>query len=218
MKHRPIALAALVAGCGADPQSSPDAAAPDAPAAPMEVAARTNVRFELAGSSGFAVIRGRSCRTFEVEREVSDGRYERVPLDLGVTCVCECPSPGAPASIGLTPLAATPPYAFTWDGRQMVWVERTIDCATRSFSVRGTATERVGALEPLPAGRYRVSVAVVDTVPRGCMELMDGYWCPPENTAGAPPQGPFALCPGRRVTTAFELPESGDVTVRVTAP
>lgn len=183
---------------------------------PTEVAARVNVRFELSGSAGFVVTRGRSCRTFEVER-ASDGGFERVPLDLGTTCVCECMPPGAPLAIELAPINAATPRAFPWDGRQMVSVSRTIDCSTRSFTARGMASELVGALQPLTPGRYRVSVAVVDTAPRGCQELMDGFWCPPDNSTVTPPRGPFALCPGRRVSTEFDLPAEGSVTVRINA-
>ncbi len=207
---------ALFVGCGGETSVTPDAAAP-AVTVPSAVAARVSVRFELRGASGFAVIRGRSCATFEIERE-GDGGFERVPLDLGASCVCECPAPGEPLAIGLTPLSSPTPYNLLWDGRQMVSVVRTIDCATRSFSVRGPAMERVGALQPLPAGRYRVSIAVIDTVPPGCQKLMEGYWCPPMSTSGAPAPGAYALCPGRRVSATFDLPESGELVVPVGAP
>lgn len=180
---------------------------------PTEQPSRVSVRFELSGGSGFAVTRGRSCRTFEIER-VTDGGFERVPLDLGASCVCECSPPGAPSSIELAPVSVAT-RVIPWDGRQMVSVTRTIDCSTRSFTVHGRATEIVGALQPLPAGRYRVSVAVVDAAPSGCQKLMEGYWCPPSNATATIPAGSYALCPGRRVSTEFDLPSEGAVTVPV---
>jgi hypothetical protein len=210
-----LIVGALLPACGSDTPATPSMmAAPVVP--PTEVAARVNVRFELSGSAGFVVTRGRSCRTFEVER-VGDGGFERVPLDLGNTCVCECMAPGAPLAIELAPINATTTRAFPWDGRQMVSVSRIIDCSTRSFTAHGTATELLGALQPLAPGHYRVSVAVVDTAPRSCQELMDGFWCPPDNSTVTPPRGPFALCPGRRVSTEFDLPADGNVTVRISA-
>ncbi len=200
---------AVSAGC------SDDSAAPTTPppvvTPPTEVASRASVRFELHGA-GFVVTRGRSCRTFEIER-ATDGGFERVPLDLGVNCVCECAQPGGPASIEYMPISTSTPRSIEWDGRQMVSVNRTIDCSTRSFTVRGTQSELVGALQPLAPGRYRVSVAVVNTAPAHCMELGDGFWCPPDTTSGAPAPGAYALCPGTRISAEFDLPMSGSVTV-----
>jgi hypothetical protein len=215
--RRPLLLFALLGACGTDPTptTTPDAQVGPGPTPPAEVAARTQVRFEVTGTGAFLVSRGRSCAVFEVEREVSAGQWERVPLDVGVTCVCECQPPGAPTAIEYEPLDATMPVAVRWDGRRMAFVQRAVDCSTRSFTGRGTATEYVGAPQPLPAGRYRVSFATAPSVPGGCQKLMSGFWCPPTTTVGMPAPGPFALCPGTRVTATFELPESGAVTVPV---
>jgi hypothetical protein len=203
---------AWVHGCSA-PDESPDAAV-DVPAVvvPMEVPSRVTVRFEVSGS-GQLVVRGRSCRTYEIEREVAPDRFDRVALDLGASCVCDCTGSGTPASIGLTPLRETTPYVVTWDGRHMVSVLRTIQCSTRAFGLTGTDREAAGALQPLMAGRYRVSMVAFSSVPSGCMKLMDGFWCPPSNGTVRLPAGPLALCPGPRVTTTFVLPESGELTV-----
>jgi hypothetical protein len=207
----------LLIGCSS-PSDVPDAAVDVAPVVvPMEVPARVNVRFEVSGGSsgGQLVVRGRACRTFEIEREVSPDRFERVPLDLGAPCVCECTGPGTPSSIGLAPLRGTTPYAVNWDGRQMVSVLRTIRCSTGGFGLTGTDNEPAGALQPLSAGRYRVSMVIFDRVPPGCMKLMEGYWCPPDNSTARIPAGPLGLCPGPRVTTPFVLPESGELTVPI---
>ncbi len=214
--RRPLLVVTLLAACSSDPMAT-DAGADvvgPGPTPPEEMAARAQVRFEVTGAGAFVVSRGRSCAVFEVERQAG-GAWERVPLDVGVTCVCECPSPGAPAAIELEPLTAAEPVTVRWDGRRMAFVQRTVDCSTRSFTGRGTATEYVGALQPLPAGRYRVSFATVPTAPGFCMKLMSGYWCPPTSTAGAPAPGPFALCPGTRVSAEFDLPELGDIIVPV---
>jgi len=215
---RPSLLAVMsLLACSGEPVPSDggaDARIDPGPTPPAEEPARARVRFEVSGTGAFVVSRGRSCAPFDVERQ-NGGAWERVALDLGVTCVCECASPGTPVAIELEPLTASAPVTVRWDGRRMAFVQRTIDCATRSFTGRGTATEYVGALQPLPAGRYRVSFATVRSVPSHCMKLMSGYWCPPVSTAGAPSPGPFALCPGTRVTAEFDLPESGEVTVPV---
>jgi hypothetical protein len=201
-------------GCGGDAATvpmmtnvTPEVRVPEA------IVSRAMVRFEVSGGAGHVVYRGRSCRTFEIEHEV-DGSWQRVALDLGFSCVCECPTPGAPLSIGLRPISSSV-YSEVWDGRQMATVQRNVDCSTRSFSARGVVAERVGNFQPMPAGRYRVSFAIVDTVPPQCMNLMDGYWCPPTSTVGAPEAGAYALCPGRRVSATFDLPETGRVTVPV---
>lgn len=204
-----LVLLCLSCSGGCSGEASPTGAPAVTP--PSEIAARTSVRFELRGG-GFAVTRGRSCRTFEIER-ATDGGFERVPLDLGVNCACECAMPGAPASIEYMPVSASAPRVIEWDGRQMVSVTRTVDCATRSFTTRGISSELVGALQPLPAGRYRVSVAVASAAPARCMELGAGYWCPPDSTAGVPGPGPYALCPGTRLSAEFDLPTEGSVTV-----
>lgn len=200
--------------CGGDATPGDAGTAADV-TVPQERAAQAQVRFEVTGGGAWLVTRGRSCRTFEIEREVAAGQFERVALDLGNPAPCEVMMPGAPASIELRPLSTTA-TPVTWDGRQMAYVRRPLDCSTRSFTGSGTITEFLGALQPLPAGRYRVSFAMLSTVPRGCMELMNGYWCPPDNMVGAPAPGPYALCPGDRLSATFELPASGSVTVAVT--
>ncbi len=214
--RRPLLALALLTACGTDPapMTTPDAQVGPGPTPPAEVAARAQVRFEVTGTGAYVVSRGRSCSEFEVEREAG-GVWERVPLDLGVTCVCDCQPAGAPVATGFEPLSDATPRVVLWDGRRMAFVQRTVDCSTVMFTGRGTATQYVGAPQPLPAGRYRVSFAIVSMVPGGCQKLRTGFTCPPTNTVGMPPPGPFALCPGTRVTTTFELPESGAVTVPV---
>ena len=63
---------------------------------------------------------------------------------------------------------------------------------------------------------YRVSFATLAAVPLVCMELMNCYWFPPYNMVGAPAPGPYALCPGERMSATFDLPATGTVTVAVT--
>ena len=109
--RRPLLAVLSLVACSSDAVPSDggaDGRIDPGPTPPAEEPARAQVRFELSGAGAFVVTRGRSCAAFEVERQVG-GAWERVALDVGVTCVCECPSPGAPVAVELEPLTASAP-------------------------------------------------------------------------------------------------------------
>jgi hypothetical protein len=170
-----------------------------------------------AAADRYLVTEGTFCDPFSV----SFSQQSPMHLTLGFQCLCECPNPGPARPATLHRLAPGDSFTLSWDARSLVTCTETVDCSTEGLPGLGTASQVVGASQPVGAGPYSVSVAAVTAVPQGCSGDGTTFTCPMSYSGG--PGGPFNNPPAIQVecpadvtaSASFELPASGDVSVPV---
>lgn len=208
------------------PPETPPPSGDDAGTRPECIGARTQgtdvpstqtVRFRLTGPAGsYVVSAGDACSPFEIER----GAHDPVTQGRPYAPLCEGPPPQRPAPRSALALDAAP--ELIWDARELVATgSGCFDCGSGSGLTR-YQTYSIDALEPVAAGRYRATFAILDAVdgalPLGCSADGGMAYCAPTWGMGFG-GGPFTICPASRfVTVELDLPASGDVEVPVEIP
>jgi hypothetical protein len=154
-----------------------------------------------------------------IEHLESDG-WHRLTMGLPFQCLCECPGP-PPPTFTTAPIVRAGGMAVTidWDARNVATCEQPYDCAMHGWPGVGVISETVAVPLAVDAGHYRVTLAVVDSVPSGCTTGADGaIQCDPRPGPGGG-IGTYDLCmTSRTVTAEFDVPMAGDVTVPVVIP
>lgn len=188
-------LSASLAGCGEPELESP------------EVPAKQRVVFELknvGSATAMVATEGKGCGAWTVER--LDGEsWSTVRLPTGSTAT-ECCAPGTKClttkraelpSVRATRIAEGKAVWIEWDAREQLAPEG--ECFMRG--------RRLDAIEPVKAGRYRVTFGVQEA--SACEGDAEGCTLVTQPTRGD-------RCEAARVvTTEFDLPETGDVVVAV---
>lgn len=191
----------------------PDAGVCISDSAPVAVVASASVRLRIHGR-GWIVESGSQCGAYDVE-SLDTGLG--VTLGIGFECVCECPAPGEPGPTALrAPAAGAEPLELVWDGRGLRTYTTCVDCAERGWPGAGWQRVTGGALQPTPAGRYRITIPVYDELPATCGESSPG------SASCSPPAGPgfpfasYRACEApRTVSVEVDLPESGEIEIDV---
>jgi hypothetical protein len=222
----PYGRAALVGvalgSCVVRPPATP---APDTCGTPPTdvIASRQTVRFNVTGSAGsYVVTSGWLCGPLGVVSVAADGSTTDVLLGLPYQCICECAPPPAETVTWASPLGGASPATVVWDARALATYVECIDCVARGYPGEGIQMMTAGSLQPVAAGHFRATFAILDTVPSNCTVQADGALdCPPVTTSF--PQIPwpteYGLCPASRtVSVGFDLPATGDLDVEVTVP
>ncbi len=190
---------AWLAGCGEPELESP------------EVPARQHVVFEVKNESGAAAVvatQGKGCGAWTVERlegtSWSTVRLPTVSSDAGEACC----APGAKCvttkraelpSVHSTRISQGEAMWIEWDARERIAPEG--ECIMRG--------RRLEAVEPVPAGRYRVTFGVHGR--DACGDDAPGCTLP---TQASPAKAD--LCDASKtVQVEFEIPTAGDVVVPV---
>jgi hypothetical protein len=220
----PLDSGADGAPAGADAIATPDAppdgdvaiASPDAGVdAPMALPSRQSVRFHVSGHAGWVVTNGNDCAPLKIT-ELATGRD--LVLALPFQCGCECCPPGttltraAPLALGAT---------LTWDAREAVTYQETIDCPYNGERTRQITRE---VHRPVGPSRYRATLAVIRAVPASiqpfvmCRENPDQTISCDLLGCGGPSPLPSGLCASETVEVEFDLPPAGDLDVEVVVP
>ena len=175
----------------------------------VESPAIHKVRFRLAATTAAGLLFLEAPPKPPFVLDYLGGKGSRVSFELPYQCVCPCGRcvcplpPGAPElgeTARLQPLEAG--AQVSWDGRLMQIEWQEVKCPD---GARGR--ERVGSLEPAPAGRYRATFNVA-RIPTGCTPASDG-------------KGLLSCAKISEVdlaTVEFDLPREGELTVDVPVP
>jgi hypothetical protein len=231
-----LTLTTLAAGCGGgsetrvdagrgsdagtdaghvEPDAGGDAGISCAGETPLtEIDARARAELGVRGE-GWLVMTGWSCAPLGVS-----GASGALRQGLGTQCICECPAPQPPFASSLVRLSPDVAVPFVWEGRELATWSECVDCADRGWPGGGVQEELHGALRPVAAGSYTLTLLVFDTLPASCTDLGEGIAsCTPPTGPPGPTSGELSLCPeARAITTTITLPESGIVRADVTVP
>ncbi|MBH25153.1 MAG: hypothetical protein CMH57_12010 [Myxococcales bacterium] len=161
-------------------------------------------------SARYLTLSGQGCDPFEV-RPVGG---ERLPLQVGYLCGCECPAPPAPAVAEIVRLEPGQSHTVTWDARALDVCQRETDCED------WTVYEPDGHPQPVAPGEYVMAFGWSEALPPHCAEEDGEVSCDPWSASD--PFGSIGLqelCPDvERVEVSLTLPESGDVMVSENVP
>ena len=189
----------------------PDLAQPDAqgPDSPTEIASRQTVRLTVESErASWAITAAFLCSPFTIERQYPDGTWHHLVLGTPFQCGCECPVAGSAHPAELAAFLVSP--TVTWDARELlVFPEPRICPGGISVSVLRSVAQ------PVPAGHYRATISVVDTLPAECTKSASTprATCQFPYGQGSTPTD-YSLCAHDRTAYGeFDLPSSGDVDV-----
>jgi len=181
-------------------------------ACPAEAASTQEVKFAItngASSDRWIVLRGAFCTAYSIDR---------LAIEMGFQCGCECPNPGSPRVETYRRIAPGTTYELTWDARALVTCEEPLDCSEWGPSTTPQKTTR-GFLQPVKAGTYTATIAFEESLPSRCTVSGDDANCSWTygGYTGSLPGAIASRCEATKTVNAtVTLATSGDVVVPVT--
>jgi hypothetical protein len=150
------------------------------------------------------------CAPFTIERQDADGSWRNLVLGVPFQCGCECPVAGSAHPTELTGFVTSP--TVTWDARELVVFQQTQTCPTG-----GSVNVIRSAAQPVSAGHYRATIAVLDKAPAECERSTNYHYTCQVPYGDGPTPTDYSLCAHDRTAVGtFDLPASGDVDVNLT--
>jgi hypothetical protein len=187
----------------------------DASPPPTEVPSAQTVTFKVTNASGadrYVVTGGNNCTSLELDK-LADGGQSIVPLMIGFQCPCECPMPGSARPTAFRRVAAGESFDVTWDARGLTTWRQSIVCQNGGPFPPRASSVVAGVLQPVDAGRYRITLGVESTLPAGCQGSGPDYRCDVSYASNETSEIAPRCLTSSNAATEFSLPVSGDVVV-----
>lgn len=187
----------------------------DVPLSPVPSVQTVTFHF-TSSAEAWVVGEGSNCSPFIIER-AEGAAFNRLMLQPPLPRTCEGPGP-PPRNIPRVISSAEDQPELTWDGREQHTWEYCEPCGPWSYPGHEWVPSENSAPQPAPAGRYRATFSVFDTLPSSCTKLhQSGHYCAVDGVNGSPMfTDENQLCSlERTVTVEFSLPPQGDTSVQV---